>query len=146
MPKITFEILEGRTIEQKRELVSVLSKAVSESFKVPLDYALVRFVEVRFEDFASNGELRCDTSLREGKPVYGRKLEPRLTVQFIEGRSMDQRRMFVSTVAPEIARILDVPVRDVSIYMLEMKNDELSFGGIFPCDDNKYKYDPDHPH
>ena len=146
MPRVTFEMLEGRTIEQKRELVEVISDAVSVCFQVPRDYALIRFIDVKFEDFASDGELRCDTSLREGKPVYGRRLEPRLTVLFIEGRSMDQRRAFVKTIAPEISRILDVPLKDVLIFMLEMKNDELSYGGIFPCDEPRFKFDPDNPH
>jgi 4-oxalocrotonate tautomerase len=146
MPKITFEMLEGRSIAQKRELVKALSDAVEECFCVPRDYALIRFVEVPFENFASDGELRCDISLREGKPVYGRRLEPRLTVQFIEGRSLDQRRVFVKKAASAIAEILDVPLKDVLIFMQEMKNDELSYGGVFPIDDPKYKYDPDHPH
>ena len=134
MPRITVEMLEGRTLDQKRALTKAISTVAAECFNIPMEYVLIRFVEVRFEDFASDNELRCDSTLKEGKPVYGKRLEPRVTIQLLEGRTLDQKRALVKHTAEKIAEILAVPLKDVLIYVLEMKKDELAFGGVFPID------------
>ena len=46
MPVITIRMLEGRTLEQKREITKVVSEAVSQIGKTPLDGVHVIFEEV----------------------------------------------------------------------------------------------------
>ncbi|WP_101910086.1 tautomerase family protein [Marasmitruncus massiliensis] len=137
MPRTTIEILEGRSLEQKRALVKQIGLSVSECFHVPTTAALVRIVEVKFEDFGSDCELRCDTSLREGKPAYGRILEPRITVQFFEGHPFEEKRALVKVMAERVAKILELPLEDVKIFLLEMKYDQMATGGLFASEDPK---------
>ena len=134
MPRVTMEMLEGRTLEEKRVLAQEIGEMVREIFKVPPENVLLRFVDVKFEDFASGGELRSDASSREGKPVYGGLLEPRLTVQYVEGRTMEQLRVFVERVTNTVAKILNIPKEGIIVYMIEMKRGQLSQGGMFLCD------------
>jgi 4-oxalocrotonate tautomerase len=134
MPRVTVEMLEGRTIEQKRALIKEICEATCEIFNIPPTHSMVRFDEIRFEDFGISGELRCDVSLREGHPVYGNILEPRLTVLLSVGRTMDQKRAFVKRVSEKTAEILNVPLKSVVVFMLEMKLDEFAMGGVFYID------------
>jgi 4-oxalocrotonate tautomerase len=61
MPIITIEMLEGRTIEQKRELVSAITADVVRIAKV--DPAAVEIIirEMKRENFSRAGRLLCDT-------------------------------------------------------------------------------------
>ena len=134
MPRTTIEILEGRTLDQKRALAKEVGEAVSECLNVPLHTALIRIDEVEFENFAQNGELRCDTSLRMKKPAFGDVLEPRITIQFFAGRPLDQKRALVKRVTEKCVRILGVMPEDVRIFLLEMPWDTLATEGIFASD------------
>ena len=134
MPRVTIELLEGRTLEQKRALIKEIGAATCEVFEIPPSHSLVRFEEIRFEDFGSGGELRSDIRVREGKPVYAAMIEPRLTILLSEGRTMDQKRAFLKRISEKTAEILEVPLRSVTAYMTEMKYDEFALGGTFYCD------------
>ena len=59
MPELTVNMIEGRTLEQKRELARRLSEVVVEVLKVDPSSVLVTFYENRREDKAkrsNNGE------------------------------------------------------------------------------------------
>ena len=60
MPIITVNYLEGRTLEQKRALADNITKAVMESLKVSADSVSIILQEMKREDFAKGGVLRCD--------------------------------------------------------------------------------------
>jgi len=60
MPIITVNFLEGRTLEQKRLLAENITKAVMESLKVSQDSVSIILQEMKREDFAKGGVLRCD--------------------------------------------------------------------------------------
>ena len=141
MPRFTIEILEGRTMEQKRVLVKEICDAISECLHVPLDAALLRVIEVPFENFAQGGVLRSDASSKKGKPIYGRILEPRITGQFVTGHPMEEKRALVKRITQRIAPILDVLEEDVKIFMIEMQPDQFASSGMMLCDDpNNIKY------
>ena len=141
MPRFTIEILEGRTMEQKRVLTKEICDAISECLHVPLDAALLRIIEVPFESFAQGGALRSDASSKKGKPIYGSILEPRITGQFVAGHPMEEKRALVKRITQRIAPILDVLEEDVKIFMIEMQADQFASGGMMLCDDpNNSKY------
>lgn len=60
MPELTIEMIEGRTIEQKRELVRRLTDTVVEVLKVPASAVTIVIHENRREDKASGGVLFSD--------------------------------------------------------------------------------------
>lgn len=57
MPIIRVEMWEGRTKEQKRELVSVLSKETARITDCGLDFIYVVIDEVKKENWGAGGEL-----------------------------------------------------------------------------------------
>jgi 4-oxalocrotonate tautomerase len=64
MPVITIRLLEGRTLEQKRELTKVVSEAVSRIAKTPLEGVHVIFENVPRTDWGRGGVLFADQTPR----------------------------------------------------------------------------------
>ena len=64
MPVITIRLLEGRTLEQKRELTKVVSEAVSQIAKTPLDGVHVIFEDVPRACWGRGGILFADRDPR----------------------------------------------------------------------------------
>jgi 4-oxalocrotonate tautomerase len=64
MPVITIRMLEGRTLEQKREMTRVISEAVSQIAKTPLDGVHVIFEEVLRTNWGRGGALFADRDPR----------------------------------------------------------------------------------
>ena len=60
MPSITVKALEGRSIEQKRQLVIDITEAVVKNFGVPAEAVAVEIVEFSKENLAKAGELFVD--------------------------------------------------------------------------------------
>ena len=60
MPELTIEMMEGRTIEQKRELVRRLTDVVVETLKVDPSSVLIVIHENRRHDKAKGGVLFSD--------------------------------------------------------------------------------------
>ena len=64
MPVITIRLLQGRSLEQKRELATVISEAVSRIAKTPLDGVHVIFDDVERADWSRGGVLFADRDPR----------------------------------------------------------------------------------
>lgn len=64
MPVVTIRLLEGRTLDQKRELTQVISEAVSRIARTPLDGVHVIFEDVPRTDWGRGGQLFCDRDPR----------------------------------------------------------------------------------
>ena len=60
MPRVKIELIEGRTVEQKREVAAAVTRAVVEGFGVAPDVVTVRFEEVPAHNMAKAGVLRSD--------------------------------------------------------------------------------------
>lgn len=60
MPEITIEMVEGRTLEQKRELARRLTDLLVEVLKVDASSVTIVYHENRREDKAKGGVLFCD--------------------------------------------------------------------------------------
>lgn len=60
MPVIKVEMFEGRTIEQKRELVEVLSKETARITGCSVESVYVVIDEVKKENWGAGGELCSD--------------------------------------------------------------------------------------
>lgn len=60
MPNLTVEILEGRSLDQKRELVKYLTAAVCETLHVEPQRVRIRIVDVATDQLARGGVLRID--------------------------------------------------------------------------------------
>ena len=60
MPRITVQMIEGRTIDQKRKMVEELTEVICRNCNVPETSVSILFQDMRREDFARNGKLVCD--------------------------------------------------------------------------------------
>ncbi len=60
MPIIEVHLLEGRTLEQKRELVTQVTGAVCRSVGVQPEQVRIILSEMPKEDYAVAGKLVCD--------------------------------------------------------------------------------------
>ena len=62
MPKIIIEMLEGRSLEQKRELVRRVTQDVSETARIAPEEIHIIIHENSRENVAQNGKLFCDNT------------------------------------------------------------------------------------
>lgn len=62
MPRITVEMFEGRTAEQKRAMVKGVTEAVVASCGVNPEAVTIVIREMRDENYANAGVLRCDNN------------------------------------------------------------------------------------
>ncbi|MDF2676650.1 MAG: 4-oxalocrotonate tautomerase [Bacillota bacterium] len=60
MPIVQIEIVEGRTLEQKRELSKKVTEAIVESINVPQDAVKIIIREMKKDNYSEGGILRCD--------------------------------------------------------------------------------------
>lgn len=60
MPIVQIELLEGRTVEQKRQLVAKVTDAISESLGVSPDAVRIILRDMPRENFAHAGKLYAD--------------------------------------------------------------------------------------
>lgn len=57
MPAIFVEMFEGRTVEQKQQLVEGITDVVVKALKVDPEVVSIRFMNVKREDMARGGKL-----------------------------------------------------------------------------------------
>ena len=57
MPEVVVYAVEGRTHEQKKQLMQKITTAVQETFSVPLDKIVVQIVEAKAEHKSRGGVL-----------------------------------------------------------------------------------------
>ena len=60
MPIIQVEMLKGRTLEQKREMVKEVTEAVSRTANCPKEAVKIIIREMDFENFSEAGVFRSD--------------------------------------------------------------------------------------
>ena len=61
MPILQVEILKGRTVEQKREMVRKVTDAVTETLNCPKEAVRIIIREMEWENFAKAGVLKVDS-------------------------------------------------------------------------------------
>jgi 4-oxalocrotonate tautomerase len=62
---------------------------------------------------------------------------PFVTVDWMEGRSLEQKRELVKRITDAVSEIGNVPPEKVHVFVKDMKGDEYAFGGEFVGDRNK---------
>jgi len=60
MPIIQVDMLKGRTVEQKREMVKEVTEAVARTANCPKESVKIIIREMEFENFSESGVLRID--------------------------------------------------------------------------------------
>ena len=60
MPILQVELLKGKTVEQKREMVKKVTDAVTKSLNCPKEAVRTITREMEWENFAKAGVLRAD--------------------------------------------------------------------------------------
>ena len=134
MPTINVEILEGRTLDQKRALIKEICDVITVAFKVPADAVSVRVQDMKFIDLENGDESYWDFFQHEGKVLCSGSGEPRITIFCIEGRSLEQKREAVRQISEKCAEILGISLGEVKVFINDMKKDQFSIGGKLICD------------
>lgn len=60
MPIVQIDLLEGRTLEQKREMVKRVTEAIVETVNCPPEAVKIILREMKPEHLGEAGVLRCD--------------------------------------------------------------------------------------
>ncbi len=60
MPIVQIEILEGRTVDQKRAMVKEVTDAICRTLNAKPDAVRIIIRDMKFENYASAGVLRAD--------------------------------------------------------------------------------------
>ena len=60
MPFVQINMLEGRTLEQKRDLVKSVTKCISDSLGVSESIVTIIIKDVPKTNFSQSGKLACD--------------------------------------------------------------------------------------
>ena len=60
MPKVTIQIFEGRTLEQKRAMVAKVTDAIMETIGARREGIDITILEIDKTQYAVGGELYCD--------------------------------------------------------------------------------------
>lgn len=60
MPIVQIDMLEGRTVEQKRELVKRVTKVVAETTNCSADVVTILIRDLPFENIGKAGKLQID--------------------------------------------------------------------------------------
>ena len=60
MPIVIIELIEGRTVDQKREMAKKITDVIKEVAKVPEDAVEIIFHDTKKENFAKAGKLALD--------------------------------------------------------------------------------------
>ena len=61
MPILQVELLKGRTMEQKREMVRKVTDAITETLNCPKEVVSIIIREMELENFAKAGVLKIDS-------------------------------------------------------------------------------------
>lgn len=59
---------------------------------------------------------------------------PFVTIQFLEGRTDDQKKALVSEVTEVVAKNLKAPKENIHVILEEMKKTDYGFGGVRKSD------------
>ena len=60
MPIITIELIEGRSVEQKREMAKKITETIVEITKIPQDAVEIIFHDLKKENYSKAGVLATD--------------------------------------------------------------------------------------
>ena len=131
MPKITIEIMQGHTIEEKRDIAEAMCVVATHFFKVSPENILVRIDEIHSEDLFVNGNA-CNAQ----QALISRSFKEELfiTLFYIEGRSIEVLRGFAKEMTEKLSGILRISGNSIFIHFIDMKKNELSRNGSLICD------------
>ena len=60
MPLVTIQIVEGRSLDQKRKMVKDVTEAIVKNIGCPADAVNIAIIEGTRENFGKAGKLLCD--------------------------------------------------------------------------------------
>ena len=61
MPIVTIDLLEGRTVQQKREIAEKITAVIAEIAEVRPEVVWIQFNEMKKENFSTGGKLKIDS-------------------------------------------------------------------------------------
>ena len=60
MPIVEIKLIEGRTVDQKREMAQAITQEICRIAQVPPERVIINFVDMKKENIANAGKLKSD--------------------------------------------------------------------------------------
>ena len=125
MPRVTVEMLKGRTREQKSAVIRGITEALVEGFGVSPSVVSVRIAETEPQNMAVGGVLCSDGA--EGCGL-------RIMAIYMGGRTDEQRRTAAARMIEKVAAAVDVGAENVHVYFRAIVKEEMARNGVLNCD------------
>ena len=127
MPQVSVRMLKGMTPEQKRRLGEDISAAVDRNLDMPpgMSMGMVEheLVEISPDNLARGGELPADSS----PSAY-------VVVNFIEGRTPEQKIGIAKDVTAAVAKNLNISPDEVTVELVGFSPENIAHGGKLTID------------
>ena len=129
MPHIVVTVLEGISTEQKKGMAKDITIAVAKNFRLPLEMVSkeLEFIEIPLENFAPAVELTPDNPPPPIKYI---------SINVIQGRTLEQKRGIARDVTAAVAKHLRIPIdsKEIAVEIVEVKPENIAHGGVLTRD------------
>ena len=127
MPHVSIRMLKGMTPEQKRKLGEDISAAVDRNLDMPpgMSMGMIEheLVEISPENLARGGKLQADSP----PSAY-------VVVNFIEGRTTEQKVGISRDVTEAVAKNLNISPGEVTVELVGFSPENIAHGGKLTID------------
>lgn len=111
MPILTIQIVQGRSAQQKKALLSRVSQAVVESIAAPIASIRAMLVEVSADNVIVAGEFGKDAAL--------------VNVMLISGRTEEKKAALIAAVSRALHDSIDISEQDVRVVITDVPNTDM---------------------
>jgi len=115
MPILNVQILQGRSAQQKKDLLANVSQAVVDSIAAPLKSVRVMLSEVPAEHVIVAGEVGKDAAL--------------VQAMLIEGRTEEKKAALLAAVSRAVHQSIDISEDDVRVIITDVPKTDMGMAG-----------------
>ena len=129
MPHIVVSVLEGIPIEKKKDMAKDIIAAVARNLGLPLELVAkeLEYNDIPLENFSPAVELTPDNPPPPIKYI---------SINCIQGRTLEEKRGIARDVTAAVARHLGIPPesQEIAVEIIEVSPENISHGGKLTID------------
>lgn len=115
MPILNIQIVQGRSAQQKKALLTSVSQAVVDSIAAPVASVRIMLSEIPAENVIVAGELAKEAAL--------------VGVMLISGRTEEKKAALLAAVSRAVHQSIDISEQDVRIVITDVPNTDMGMAG-----------------
>lgn len=115
MPILTIQIVQGRSAQQKKALLTSVSQAVVDSIAAPLSSVRIMLTEIPADNVIVAGELAKEAAL--------------VRVMLIAGRTEEKKAALFAAISHAVHQSIDISEQDVRIVITDVPNTDMGMAG-----------------